>query len=49
MGEGGEKGSLLSYRFEPGTLNTFIYCYTSSNMWYRTTQIARKEGRKCFI
>ena len=30
------------------TLNTFIYDYTASNIWIRTSQI-RKEGRKCFI
>ena len=27
----------------------FIYCFMASDIWYRTNQIAREEGRKCFI
>ena len=27
----------------------FIYGYMASDIWLRTTDIARQEGRKCFI
>ena len=31
-------------------LNTFyIYGYMALNIWYKTTQTVREEGRKCFI